>query len=144
METKFSEIYESFLSQTSDYELLKSVEYERDELLNVHLKSAIAAFKRICMSDLSKVDFDSQQFDVSLSDEEIEILALGMLSFWVNKYVNKTDNFSVILSTPKYSYSSPSTILKELIKLKEILNNGFEREMIKYSYAMGDIDELKV
>ena len=78
MGTPYSAIYKRFLQKITDYKLLSLPEEDVEEILYGYLTSSIVKFRTI-KSDLSKRDDESQCFEDTLLDVEIEILALQMV-----------------------------------------------------------------
>ena len=85
--TEFETIYNRFSQKITDYKLLQLDDVSLSELLLGWLHSSIAKF-RICKSDLSDRDDDSERFNIDLTDLEIEILALRMVDEWLEPQLN--------------------------------------------------------
>ena len=84
--TSFDIIYNRFAQKVEDYKLFQLEEEDLREYLLGLLHSSIAKFR--CKHDLSDRDEILEQFNVDLDDIEIEILALRMVSEWLEPQLN--------------------------------------------------------
>ena len=88
--TTYQDIYVRFLSKIED-EYLASLD---DTALNVALYplllSAINNFSRVSEHNLRKRDERSQVFYETLTDDEIEVLAVMMKPLWLERYLNSS------------------------------------------------------
>ena len=85
--TSYETIYEKFLQKITDYKILELEDKDVMMMLNGWMTSAIAKF-RTCSSDLSNRDDVLMQFNDQLTDLEIEILSILMVSEWLAPQVN--------------------------------------------------------
>ena len=148
MATPFSTIYDRALFKFKGYELFKinqDVTEPKDvyEVLYVHLQSAQADFESLCKSDLSDIDLETQQYNVDLSNKEIEILALGIRYHYFSYLSANDELFRNSLSTKDYSLYSPANLLKEITATKEQYYREYNHKMIDYTYRFNDIATLK-
>lgn len=143
MATPYTEIYERFVSKVSDYDILQFDRMDREDLLFPHLKSAIVKFKKICKIDLLDRDEDLKQFNNDLDDDVVDILAIGMVYYWVTPYVMNTDNLKNVLNTKDFNMYSPANLLEKLNQLRDIARKDFRRSITDYSYDNGDLQGLK-
>lgn len=94
--TKYEEIYKKFASFITDFnlfELLQSDDAETqnfvEDMLEGYLLSSTAKFYK-CIKDLTDRDDILKQFNFELDDLEKEILALMMVSEWIEPQLNST------------------------------------------------------
>ena len=90
MATPYYKIYEKALSKITDYDLATIPNDDLQATLHGWLMSAISKFRK-CKNDLSDRDDELGVFNVDLIDEEIEILALLIVSEWLEPQVNSVN-----------------------------------------------------
>lgn len=139
--TEYDKIYSKFLANISDYDFLLMEQPDIDQLLLELLDSAVAEFE-ICKSDLSDRDDKKLQFNVELTPQEIEILALGMTCHWLRPKVMNTDNLRNALNTKDYTTFSPAKLLEQMIALQKQMDDKLSSRIILYSYRRGNISSL--
>ena len=91
--TTYQEIYERFLSKIEDEYLAYLVEQGEDKLnvaLYPLLLSAINDFSRISEHNLRKRDERGHVFYETLSEDEVEVLAILMKPVWLERYLNSS------------------------------------------------------
>ena len=134
MATPYSEIHNVFLNKITDYDILKYLDTEREDLLNHYLLSACTKFKRVCKIDLTDRDDTLKQFNQDLDEDIIEILATGEVYYWLNPKVLNSENLKNALNTKDFSLFSPTPLLKELQALRDSIYREFRQNIINYSY----------
>ena len=88
--TEYKDIYERFLAKVED-EYLASLSGEQLHVaLYPLLLSAINDFARISEHNLRKRDERSRVFYETLSEDEIEVLAILMKPIWLERYMNSS------------------------------------------------------
>lgn len=85
--TSYNTIYNRFAQKITDFKLLELADNDVHEMLHSWLLSAIARFRR-CNVDLSQRDDEIECFTQDLSDLEMEILSILMVSEWLEPQVN--------------------------------------------------------
>lgn len=144
MATPYRAVHERAIEKFSDYDILRFDAVDRESTLNGYLLSAITDFAPMCKTDLNDRDHELAQFNLDLSDDEIEILATGEAYYWVLPKVNNSENLRNMLSTKDFSFFSPANLLSQLQSLRDSLQREFKRKMVNYTYRNGDIASLKV
>lgn len=144
MATSYSEIHARAISKISDYDILKFDVSTREMMLNEYLLSAQIEFQRMCKIDLSDRDDTLAQYNETLTDEIIEILATGEAYYWLMPKVLNSENLYNVLNTKDFTTYSPANLLKELQNLRDVLWKDFKRKMFEYTYRSADIAGLKV
>jgi hypothetical protein len=114
--TPFSVLYESCLSKITDPTLLQLPEEDFENILHGWLISA-AAKHRTCTHDLTDRDEELKQFNVNLTDLEIEILSILMAREWVSGQINSVTLTRQAFSGKETKYYSQAAHLDELITL---------------------------
>lgn len=115
--TSYETIYNKFLQRVVDYKILQMEDEDVKMMLNGWMTSAIANF-RTCASDLSKRDDVLEQFDDDLTDLEIEILSILMVSEWLAPQLNSTLLTRQLITGKDEKFYSQSAHLKELMDLQ--------------------------
>lgn len=115
--TSYDTIYNRFLAKITDYKILQMEDDDVRIMLKGWLNSAIANF-RICQSDLSKRDNEIEEFDDELTDLEMEILSILMVSEWLAPQVNSGLLTKQLITGKDEKFYSQSAHLKELMDLQ--------------------------
>ena len=126
-----------------DYEFLHLTEYDRELILENHLKSAEADFVDICRYDLTKINDDLKEYEEDLDNETIDVLAAGVAYYWMSSKVLSEELFQNNLSLKEYTIHSPANLLRELTVLRKDLRKEFNRKMIRYSYTGSKLNEWR-
>ena len=142
MGTPYSKIFASFLNKVKDAIFFDMDEEDFEELATEYLKGAIVRFKK-CKQDLSKRDDMIKEFEVDLTDEEIEILSILMKIEWLNTKIYTTDLLTQRMSSRDASFYSQAQHLEEMMKLRNITRIEARQLISNYSYATEDLGDLK-
>lgn len=142
MATPFSDIYNSFLDKITDTDLLALTDDNKELFLNGLMKKSIIGFKNICSIDLTDVNEETEQFNQTLKDEDIEILSTGMIVEWLKPKYYFNDNLKNSLNTKDYSTFSPANLLKEIRETYLNAKKEFKSMINEYSYLNGNIETL--
>lgn len=140
MATPYYIIYDSFLRKVSDYNLLDLELEDRELLLKSYLDDSCANFYT-CKKDLS--DRGENQFNETLSTEEINIIATGMLVEWLTPKLLLNENMENNLSPKDINIFSSANLLKEVRETYGFIQKKFDSMVNNYSYKYGNIDTLK-
>src|SRR6185312_11551999 len=111
MGTPFSDIYELFLSQITDYELTVMTETTLEKNMQMWLVSAIPNFLN-CKKNIQQYDKYLAEFDEELSSTEQFILSKYMVHAYVSTFLIKEENLSQALNSKDYRMYSPANQLK--------------------------------
>lgn len=114
--TEFEEIYDLFLSQITDYNLVKLEDDELDEELAKLLQKAIFDFRK---AKNLKADFDDETFNRELSNLEKSIIINFMVYEWIKPQVFNIEVLRQRLSQTDFKIYSQANHLMELRALKE-------------------------
>lgn len=143
MATPYNKIYDRAMFRFRDYEFLHLTEYDRELILENHLKSAEADFVDICRYDLTKINDDLKEYEEDLDNETIDVLAAGVAYYWMSSKVLSEELFQNNLSLKEYTIHSPANLLRELTVLRKDLRKEFNRKMIRYSYTGSKLNEWR-
>ena len=116
MGTSFQEIYNRFLGKITD-----------DMYMEWTFEDTIADLKNILMDALPGFDFprfplydfEEDSYNVDLTSEEINILALLMYNTWLQRQVASIENTRMKYSGADFKMTSQANHLDKLIKLKQ-------------------------
>lgn len=139
MTTPYSDIYEIFKENITDYELLSLSEDDLNTTLKNFLKGAIVYFSN-CKKDLSDRDDTNEEFNIDLNDTEIEILAQYMVLKWLEPRIKNIANLEQFVNSSDFKLYSQANHLGELRQLyKDAQENIFRLES-SYSWQDGVSD----
>ncbi len=144
MATLYSTVYDAAIFNFKDEDILALAELDADAIMYSYLLKAIADFTYICEKDLSDRTEASEQFNETLSEVEIQILALGIAVHWTRHQVYFTENLRDKMSSRDYSYHSRGNLLASLYDTLKYITDEYEKKMYDYSYDVGDLSLLKV
>ena len=160
MGTKFEEVFERAIFKFSDFAHLSFSETLRAEILKAHLLSAIVDFKhssRLSLAhslieasvldsgdQIGSVPILTEVFDVTLGEEEIQILATGIVYHWLSSQTLKSEHMRNILHNKDFKSYSPGNLLKELRELRTAVRREFRGLITSYSFRHSNIDLLSV
>jgi hypothetical protein len=132
--TSYEEIYNVALSKITDPQLAMLPEEDLEHMLYGWMKSAIAKHRK-CTSDLSDRDEESKQFNVDLTDLEVEILGILIAREWVSSQLLSVTNTLQVFSGKETNYYSQAAHLKELQTLDEKLRLEAQQLSRDYTYT---------
>ncbi|RKJ79679.1 hypothetical protein D7X33_07315 [Butyricicoccus sp. 1XD8-22] len=139
MATKYDEVYRKFLSRISDYDFLEFDVSTQYAIMHDYLTSAAADFNDVCRVDLDDRDELILQFNTDLTKKEVEILAVGMVCYWLEPKVLSTDNLRNALNTKDYTVFSPSKLFEQIQNAYHTASQQFRFLKNMYSYRNGDL-----
>lgn len=130
--TEFTEVYGSFLAITRDWDLNELIDAEKEAQLKEFMIKTIPEFDT-CEQDLNDRDDLTDQFNITLTPLEIEILAYYMVHKWSKQFLFNTDNmemWSTLTPTRMPSLANHINALRALAdhSIKEVdrLTNKYE------------------
>ncbi len=141
MSTQLSTIYDNFLKQIDDEIMVfmneKFGEQFIEDLLLSYLKGAIAKFKTYekGIHLVPPTEDSSGYIQEDLSQKEINILVMGMITIWLNPKIFCEDKLKQAITDGDYNRLSSANMLSKLLNLKEYADDYFRAEMIEYSYG---------
>jgi len=170
MGTIFEQVFERAIFKFSDFAHISFSESIRSEILFQHLISAIVDFQNSSRFPLTYrriievetlndtvVDDDCDEnleedeevepiekyaFDVELGEEEIQILATGIVFHWLSSQVLKSEHMKNILHNKDFNSYSPANLLKELRELRAAIRRDFRGLITSYSFRHSNLDRL--
>lgn len=134
MPTPYEKIYENVLPKFKSYDILKMTENEVKEYLHDYLISAISRF-HVCKKDLSNRDDNLEQFNVDLSDIEIEILSnYVVLEYLDSNYIKVPSLLKVALPSKDFIAYSPANMLDKLTAMHDMYRKENEGLLSRYAW----------
>jgi hypothetical protein len=141
MATPYADIYNSFLDKTTDSDFMKYSETNRETLMLNYMKRACAKFADICKKNLFDRNETTKQFNITLTDEEIDIISDGMIVEWLRPKYLYNENMKNVLNGKDYKIAaSPANVLKEIRESYLQVENNFKSRMNRYSFMNSDIN----
>ena len=144
MATKFAEIYERAIFKMSAYDFLDMEKKRRESVLEKFLTSAQADFQGSCSVDLADRDTELEQYNQDLNEEEKEILALGIVFYWLSSKTIRSDLLKNVICNKDYTSFSPANLLKEVHSLRTEIKKEYKSRIREYAYRRSDLEKLKV
>lgn len=142
MGTKYEEVYERYRARVRNYEFLDYDALTRGTYQLDLLHLAISDFEEICKQDLNDREDDILRFNITLTNREKDILALGMILHFVEPYVYNTDALQNALNTKDFTLYSPANLLEKMTDLMNITSKRLKGEINLYSFRNGEISGL--
>lgn len=135
--TRYEVLYNTALSKITDPQLAMLPEEDLENMLYGWMRSAIAKHRK-CKSDLFDRDDELRQFNVDLTDLEIEILGILIAREWVSSQLLSVTNTLQVFSGKETKYFSQAQHLSELKDLDEKLRLEAQQLSRDYTYANND------
>lgn len=132
--TEYYDVYVRFLSKVEDEYLASLNEEEMHKTLYPLLLSAINSFARLAEHNLRKRDERGRVFYETLSDDEIEVLAILMKPVWLERYINSSRKIEQQYFDAGIKTYSPNENLRNLTTLyQQYLADG-RKALTEYTY----------
>ncbi len=129
MATPYETVYKRFLNLTTDFSLAEFDDYTLNEMLKEWLKSAMV---RVRTSNDLSCDDENEVFKNDLSDQDIELLAMGMKLARLDQRISSSEYTDLFVGGKEEKFYSPGSQLSELRAERE----DIKLEMQKiYTYS---------
>ena len=128
--TKFAVVYDTFLSKITDDMYMELTIDDTRAMLEELLMSALHWFEfpRVNIFDYDK---EIREFNVSLSNEEINIIATYMIVEWIGQQLASVENTRMKYSGSDFKFTSQANHLAKLQSLKEkYIAEGFHLQRL--------------
>ena len=136
----------AFLAKVTEYNLLDLDMYNRNQMVEGYMKRACTQFNKICKYDLTDRDDILRQFNITISDDEIDeivdIVSEGMLVQWMKPYVYRQENLESVLNTRDFTTYSPAELLLRIGNAYTKAQKDYTNMIREYSYNHGDLSDL--
>ena len=134
MPTPYEEVYKNLLPKFRSYEIPIMTEEEVKEYLHDYFIPAIARF-HVCRKNLNDRDDIQEQFNIELSDIEIEIFSNYLLLEYIDStYIRTPTLLKVNLSSSDFNAFSPATMLDKLITMHKTYLTENETLLSRYAW----------
>jgi len=130
MATPVEKIFSSFLSQIEDESWLEVDEEVLIELMYDYLIKSIVEFN-VCEKDLT-LDFENNEIVSDLDEDEILILAFGMVIHYLAPKILREENLQQMVTSSDFSKLSNANMLDKLLKLRVQIRNDYQMYLHKY------------
>lgn len=135
MATPYAKVYGRFFNKMTDFNLAELDDYTADEMLKGWLYSAIVNVRT--SSDLSARNDEDEAFINDLTDNDIELLAMGMTMAWLDQYLNSTENVLQFIGGKEEKYYSQANHIAELRAMREDIRLEMKRLHSYSTYKNG-------
>lgn len=137
MGTPFDDIHDIFRLKISDYELAELPVVYAMGIMDGYLNSACAYMRRWNPKfDLSK-DVGAREFNSDLSEDVTEIIAIGMVFYYLSRKASNGDNLANVMKTKDFEFFSPAQLLSQVKDLRAQTNREFKNAINAYTYTIG-------
>ena len=148
MIVSYDTIIETFLQKITEYKLLGLPESTRDQIVQGYMKNAVSDFSKECREKV--VAFDDENGTVEfLNDnmdavEVINLIANGMVFYWMLPYIHHQDLLELRLNTSDFTSYSPAELLKQVRIAYSDVRMEFKHDLREYTYNNGDLTDLHI
>ena len=132
--TEYYDVYVRFLSKVEDEYLASLEDEEIHKNLYPLMLSAINSFARIAEHNLRKRDERARVFYETLSDDEIEVLAILMKPAWLERYINSSRKIEQQYYDAGIKTYSPNENLRNLTTLDQQYLADGRKALTEYTY----------
>lgn len=116
MATPYEKVYGRFLNKCTDFNLTDLDDHTLNEMIKDWLDSAIIRTRT--SSDLSARDDEAEVFENDLTDQDVELLSMGMVLAWLDQRIQSTEYTNLFIGGKEQKFYSPSQQLTELRNLR--------------------------
>jgi hypothetical protein len=134
MSTPYSEIFDRFERQITDYDLFTMLDVDKQSNYKKILSNAVVHFDYACDSDLSDKDDTAETFTADLTDTEQLTVALYMAYEWSLPYVQNQDLLQQYITVSSLNIGSQSLQLAQVQKLNKLSKDRADGLKTKYSF----------
>lgn len=137
--TPLNEIFDSFYSLIKDTDFCKMDDEDLYKLTKVYFEMAATRFKE-CKSNLELIQDDEENYYTTdkITLEEKNILAQGMVFYWIESKVNYNKLMKNQINTKDYNQLSNANILLRLNELLDYYRKNFGRLRKAYTKRYED------
>ena len=137
--TPLDEIFDRFYSLIKDTDLAKLDDEDLYKLTKVYYEMAATRFKE-CKNNLELVQDEEGNYYTTdkLTVEEQNIIAQGMILYWIESKANYNKLMKNQINTKDYNQLSNANVLLRLNELLDYYRKNFLRQRKAYSRRMDD------
>lgn len=138
MSTPYEKIYENLLPKFKDYDIPLYTEDEVKEALHDYILPATVRF-HTCYQDLTDRDDNLEQFNITLTDTELEILSnYALLEYLDSEYIRTPVLLKATLSSVDFNAFSNANQLNKLLEMHKTFLTENETLLSRYAWMMPD------
>ena len=139
--TPLDEIFDRFYSLIKDTDLAKLDDEDLYKLTKVYYEMAATRFKE-CKNNLELVQDSQGNYSIvgKLTVEAQNIIAQGMILYWIESKVNYNKLMKNQINTKDYNQLSNANVLLRLNELLDYYRKNFLRQRKAYSRRMDDFN----
>ena len=139
--TPLDEIFDRFYSLIKDTDLAKLDDEDLYKLTKVYYEMAATRFKE-CKNNLELVQDEEGNYYTTdkLTVEEQNIIAQGMILYWIESKTNYNKLMKNQINTKDYNQLSNANVLLRLNELLDYYRKNFLRQRKAYSRRMDDFN----
>lgn len=134
MATPYDKIYKKFLKCIKDYNLSELDDYTAEDMLQGWLDTGVVRVRK-CKHDLSKRDDELQEFEDDLLSVEIELIARGMVSAWLDQFINSTELTTMFIGGKEEKFYAQAPFLTTLNDTQERCIRDMNKLHNYYTYT---------
>lgn len=141
MGTPLDEIFDSFYSLIKDTDFYKMEEEDLYKLTKVYYEMSATRFKE-CKANLELIQDENGAYYTTdkLTLEEKNIIAQGMIFFWIETKVNYNRLMKNQINTKDWNNLSNANVLLRLTDLLDIYRKNFNRLRKAYTKRYNDFN----
>ena len=141
MGTPLDEIFDRFYSLIKDTDLAKLDDEDLYKLTKVYYEMASTRFKE-CKNNLELIQDSEGNYSIvgKLTVEEQNIIAQGMILYWIESKTNYNKLMKNQINTKDYNQLSNANVLLRLNELLDYYRKNFLRQRKAYSRRMDDFN----
>ena len=129
-QTKLSEIFDCFLGKITDDMYMELTEQDTIQMLKPLFKGALPYFEfpRVDILDFSE---EEETYHITLSFEEINIIATYMVVEWLGYQIATVENIRMKYSGSDFKFTSQANHIDKLLEMKDsYLKEGFHLQRL--------------
>lgn len=115
--TSFSAVYDSFLSKITDDMYMELTREDTEKLLKELFFSALPHFE-FPRQNLDDYDATAETFNIDLTEEEINIIAIYMIVEWIGQQLASIENIRMKYTGVDFKMTSQANHIAKLQSLK--------------------------
>lgn len=140
--TPLEDVFDTFYSLIRDTDLAKLSDEDLYKLTKVYYLNSATRFKE-CKSNLELIETDGNYYITDkLTLEEINIIAHGMVYYWIESKVNYNRLMKNQMNTKDFNQLSNANVLLRLNELLDYYRKNFNRMRKAYTRRYEDFEGL--
>lgn len=150
MATTYSYIYEEFLDNITDPDLLLLVETEQENIKRAFLENAVRkcelyVYPKFDLSKRTVVTIDDDEYEAfedDLDGKTIDLLTSWMAVAWLKPYMNNADLLRLHMNTKDFNTTSPANLVEKIGVRYDEARHRARSLTNEYTYIINDVSTL--